>query len=44
MPVSADIARTLIPAASSGAILARLLSCLSHALGDANGAVSVLMK
>ena len=44
MPVSAEIARTLMPAASSGAILARLVSCLSRALGDANGAVSMLIK
>ena len=35
MPVSAEIARTLMPAASSGATLARLVSCLTHARGDA---------
>ena len=44
MPVSTEIARTLMPAASSGAILARLVSCLLRALGDANCALSVLMR
>jgi hypothetical protein len=44
MPASAEIARTLMQAASSGAILARLVSCLLRALGDANCALSVLMR
>ena len=42
--VTADIARTLMPAASSGAILARLVSCSSRALDDANRAPCVLMN
>jgi hypothetical protein len=41
---TADIARALMPAASSGAILARLVSCSSRALDDANRALCVLMN
>jgi hypothetical protein len=44
IPVIADIAPTLMPAASSGAILARLVSCSSRALDDANDALCVLMN
>ena len=44
MRVSTEIARTLRPAASSGATFARLVSCLSRARGDADGAVSVFMN
>jgi hypothetical protein len=42
-PVSTEIARTLKPAASSGATLVRLVFCLSRALADANCALWVLI-
>src|ERR1700730_13999731 len=43
MPVSAEIARTLRPAASNGATVARLLSWALRALGAANRRVSAVM-
>jgi hypothetical protein len=43
MPLAAEMVRTLMPAASSGAIWARLVYLISRARGAANRLVKSLM-